>query len=167
MKPPLLSRTILWLCLPASDRESIPGDLFEEFNSLGDDAGRCNLRQAFRSAMPALGTRWWRGEIQECFTLALILLASPFVLVLGIGRFVVCQVLLKAEVLRPSFCVPVSLGSAHCAYCSDGLRKKLLEGKAEVATLWCVHTCRFNCARGACAVCPGTTGRRRPACRFD
>ena len=31
MKPPLLGRAILWLCLPVSEREAIPGDLLEEF----------------------------------------------------------------------------------------------------------------------------------------
>ena len=129
MKPPLLGRAILWLCLPESERESIPGDLLEEFARRGGDARRWYVRQAILSAMPGLCIRWRRGEIQERIPLALMLFVSPFAIVLGGGRFVLSQVPLKAELLRVSFYIPVGLGISAFCVLAGWLSQKCLGGK--------------------------------------
>lgn len=115
MKPPWLGRAVLWVCLPASERESIPGDLIEEFTTRGSDARRWYMRQAVRSAIPALGIRWRRGELQERLALLLILIFLPFAILFGGGRFVLSHVPRKAAAVPLLSYVAVSLGvSAAC-----------------------------------------------------
>ncbi len=129
MRPPLLGRAILWLCLPESERESIPGDLEEEFAQREGDARRWYLRQAVLSAAPALAMRWRRGEVQERIALALVVFVLPFALVLAGGRFVLSHIPLKADELPASFYIPVSLGITAICLLAGWIAQKRLGGK--------------------------------------
>ena len=130
MKPPWLGRAILWLCLPASERESIPGDLLEEFVTRGGDARHWYLRQALRSAIPALGIRWRRGEAQELLALILILFIMPFAILLGGGTFVLSHVPRKADPLEASVYLTVSLGVSAFCVLIGWLFQKRIGGKS-------------------------------------
>ena len=129
MRPPLLGRAILRMCIPESERDSIPGDLMEEFAMRGKGARRWYLRQAFHSIVPGFRMRWGRGEIQELMTLAFMLFVLPFAIILGGGRFVLSQVPLKAESMRASFYIPASLGVSAFCVLLGWLSQKLIGGK--------------------------------------
>ena len=129
MRPPILGRAILWLCLPESERESIPGDLEEEFALRGAGAGRWYLRQAVLSAVPALAMRWRRGEIQERIALVLAVFMLPSVLVLAGGRFVLSHVPLKADALPAAFYMPAGLALSAVCLLGGWLVQKRLGGK--------------------------------------
>jgi hypothetical protein len=67
-EPIWLGRAILWLCAPKSERETIIGDLVEEFRELGANGQRPAarqfwfLRQAVAYAGPLLVLKWQRGK---------------------------------------------------------------------------------------------------------
>jgi hypothetical protein len=73
-----LARGLLLLSLPAAERESIPGDLDEEFTSLvatGASVAAARAwywRQVWRSVTPLLSIRWRRAEVQETAVVILL-----------------------------------------------------------------------------------------------
>jgi hypothetical protein len=129
MTPPLLGRAILRLCLPASERESIPGDLEEEFALRGRGARKWYLRQAVLSAAPALAMRWRRGEMQELLALLIAIFVMPVVLMLAGGRFVLSHVPLKADALPALFYIPAGLGLTAVCLLGGWLLQMRLGGK--------------------------------------
>lgn len=92
-EPIWLGRAILWLCAPKSERETIIGDLVEEFRELGANGQRAAarqfwfLRQAVASAGPLLVLKWQREKIAHSilavtagyFVLAILVMALNIV----------------------------------------------------------------------------------------
>lgn len=103
--PPLLGRAVLWLCLPSSERESVPGDLHEEFQAIAREQGtagarRWFLRQAMASALPLLSQRWRQGEMPRLLLIALAGFALPLRVLDLAWTFILSQVPLKADSIR-------------------------------------------------------------------
>src|ERR1044071_173710 len=73
VQPPLRAEYLLYLCLPPSERECVPGDLYEEYNEeilpkFGEQRAKWwYWGQVFRSIWPILGRR-----IARVFTLGAV-----------------------------------------------------------------------------------------------
>jgi len=115
---PWLARGLLLLSLPAAERESIPGDLEEEFACLlaaGASVAAARAwywRQVWRSVAPLLGTCWRRAEIQENVILVLLAFGAPLRALDLLWAFVLSQVPLKVDAIRPAEFLALSLAAA-------------------------------------------------------
>lgn len=115
MCPPPLARRLLMLSLPAAERESIPGDLDEEFEILVTTGTSVSMarnwyrRQVWRSFVPLLATRWRRAEIQENAIVVLLAVGVPLRALDLLWAFVLSQVPLKVDAIRPGELLALSL----------------------------------------------------------
>lgn len=116
--PPAIARGLLWLSVPAAERDSIPGDLAEEFSALlaagatAADARSWYWRQVWRSGVPLLSARWRRAAVPENVLLALLAFAAPLRALDLLWAFVLSQVPLKVDAIRPQEFLLVSLAAA-------------------------------------------------------
>lgn len=101
--PPRIARALLWLCLPASERQTIPGDLDEEFSLVilparGPAAAhRWYLEQVLHSIAPLLAMRLRHADFTRALLAALLTLAAPLVATHALRSFVLSQVPLKTD----------------------------------------------------------------------
>jgi hypothetical protein len=144
--PPRLARGLLLLSLPASERESIPGDLEEEFAILlasGTSVAAARAwywRQARRSAAPLLGTCWRRAEIQENVVVVLLAFAAPLRVLDLLWAFVLSQVPLKVDAIRPVEFLALSLTAACILGLACGAMRRRIAPWVGLTALACLVT---------------------------
>lgn len=101
MNPPVLARALLWMALPYSEDESIPGDLYEEFKVIDPRrAKRWYWRQVLGSLVPLVMERWRRGEVLRSIMI-LISAVAPLWAANELWRYVLSCVPLKADPSKP------------------------------------------------------------------
>jgi hypothetical protein len=104
--PPRLGRALLWLALPAPEREAVAGDLHEEFLTVVvPRRGARRARgwywgQVLRSLGPLLALRWQRRSrvaLLAGSAAAVLATLPPLLLGEALRRFVLSQVPLRAS----------------------------------------------------------------------
>ena len=103
--PPRMGRALLWLALPPPERETVAGDLHEEFATVVlPQRGARRARgwywgQVLRSMAPLLVLRWQRRGRPPLLAVgaaALLMAAVPLLAAEALRRFVLSQVPLRA-----------------------------------------------------------------------
>ncbi|MBM3738032.1 MAG: hypothetical protein FJW39_19800 [Acidobacteria bacterium] len=137
-------RALLWLAAPDRDRATIPGDLEEEMRIRVDEgspewsAAWWFFRQAANSLLPLLAVRWRQGEFARLALVSLLAFGVPVRLLDLLWTFVLSQVPLKADAMRPDGMVAASLVTAvACAACAGYAWARECRGSESRAGMMC------------------------------
>jgi hypothetical protein len=114
-QPPILGRALLWLALPESDLQTIRGDLDEEFathalpNGGAAHARSWYMRQVWTSLPHSLSSRCRTAEIPQTVLVAYLGFLVPVATLNALRSYVLSQIPLKADSLRPTEFLVASL----------------------------------------------------------